>query len=143
MKNLSRMTRAVLFCPGLDEELLCEIKDMSVDVSTGRPVEIKNTMYLFPNQSIDPLYWRPDTSKYRQTLPNLSLKARKVIFNPPATIILWEDGTKTVVKCDDEDYYEPATGVALCYMKKALGNTSRDLNKALRKAMETITWLNS
>lgn len=143
MKNLSRMTRAVLFCPGLDEELLCEIKDMSVDVSAGGPVEIKNTMYLLPNQPISPLYWWPDTSKHRQTLPDLSLKARKVIFNPPATIILWEDGTKTVVKCDDEDYYEPASGVALCYMKKALGNTSRDLNKTLRKAMETITWLNS
>jgi hypothetical protein len=61
-------------------------------------------------------------------------KAKQVIFNPPATVVLWADGTKTVVKCDPEDTYSETTGVALCYMKKALGNTSRELNKALRKA---------
>lgn len=62
------------------------------------------------------------------------LKAKQVIFNPPATVVLWADGTKTVVKCDPEDEYDQMTGVALCYMKKALGNTSRELNKALRQA---------
>ena len=61
-------------------------------------------------------------------------KAKHVIFNPPATVVLWEDGTKTVVKCDPEDEFNETTGVALCSMKKALGNTSRELNKALRKA---------
>lgn len=61
-------------------------------------------------------------------------KAKQVIFNPPATVVLWSDGTKTVVKCDPEDTFDETTGVALCYMKKALGNTSRELNKALRKA---------
>ena len=60
------------------------------------------------------------------------LKTKKVIFNPPATIILWEDGTKTVVKCNKGDVFDEMKGIALCYMKKALGNTSRELNKALR-----------
>ena len=64
---------------------------------------------------------------------NKSMKARKVIFNPPATIVLWEDGKKTVVKCDESDTFDEMKGLALCYMKKALGNTSRELNKALRK----------
>jgi hypothetical protein len=62
----------------------------------------------------------------------MSLKADKVIFHPPATIVLWDDGTKTVVKCDSEDVFDEMKGLALCYMKKALGNTSRELNKALR-----------
>lgn len=66
--------------------------------------------------------------------PEKRVKAKKVIFNPPATVVLWTDGTKTVVKCDPEDTFNETTGVALCYMKKALGNTSRELNKALRKA---------
>lgn len=64
---------------------------------------------------------------------NKSMKAQKVIFNPPATIVLWEDKTKTVVKCDQDDTFDEMKGLALCYMKKALGNTSRELNKALRK----------
>ena len=66
--------------------------------------------------------------------PEKRVKAKQVIFNPPATVVLWADGTKTVVKCDPEDTYNETTGVALCYMKKALGNTSRELNKALRNA---------
>lgn len=69
-----------------------------------------------------------------KTTPPRSLTPKTVIFNPPATIVLWEDGTKTVVKCDRRDGYVPITGLALCYMKKSLGNTSRELNKSLREA---------
>jgi len=58
--------------------------------------------------------------------------AERVIFNPPATIAIWKDGSKTVVKCDPKDIYDPIYGLALCYMKKAMGNTSRGLNDALR-----------
>lgn len=57
----------------------------------------------------------------------------KAIFNDPATIVLWADGTKTVVKCQEGDDYDPEKGLALCYMKKYLGNTSRALNDALHK----------
>lgn len=47
---------------------------------------------------------------------------KKVIFNNPATVVYWEDGTKTVVKCGKDDTYSEETGLALCFMKKALGN---------------------
>ena len=46
----------------------------------------------------------------------------KVIYNPPATIILWNDGTKTMSKCDKEDTYDKATGFVLCVLKKKYGN---------------------
>lgn len=74
------------------------------------------------------------TLVYRDMRESRKFVAEKVVFNPPATVVLWADGTKTVVKCDPEDTFNETTGVALCYMKKALGNTSRELNKALRKA---------
>ena len=64
------------------------------------------------------------------------LKPARVIFSKPATVVLWTDGTRTVVKCDKKDHYSKATGLALCFMKKALGNTSRGLNEALRDANE-------
>ena len=63
-------------------------------------------------------------------VPTLS---KPPIFNPPATICYWTDGTKTVVKCQEEDTYSPEAGLALCYMKKVLGNSSRDLNKVLHR----------
>ncbi len=50
------------------------------------------------------------------------LKIKDVIFNEPATIVLWEDGTKTVVKCQDGDVYSKELGLAMCISKKALGN---------------------
>lgn len=50
------------------------------------------------------------------------LTINKVIYNPPATIILWSDGTKTMSKCDKEDTYDKATGFMLCVLKKKYGN---------------------
>ena len=47
---------------------------------------------------------------------------KRVIFNAPATIVLWRDGSKTVVTCQKGDQYDPEKGLALCFMKKALGN---------------------
>lgn len=62
----------------------------------------------------------------------------KVIFHEPATIVYWIDGTKTVVKCGPDDTFDPEKGIALCYMKKVLGNTgsyNNVLKKAIVKAM--------
>lgn len=58
----------------------------------------------------------------RMMLEDKKFHYKEVIFNPPATIIKWQDGTKTVVKCSPEDEFDPEKGIALCYMKKALGN---------------------
>lgn len=46
----------------------------------------------------------------------------KVIFNAPATIVKWLDGSKTVVKGGENDEYDPEKGLAMCFAKKALGN---------------------
>ena len=48
---------------------------------------------------------------------------RKVIFNDPATIIIWADGTKTVVKCAEEDIYTKWAGFAFCVCKKVMGDS--------------------
>ena len=47
---------------------------------------------------------------------------KDVIFNEPATIIIWKDGTKTVVKCQEGENYDPEKGMAMAISKKALGN---------------------
>lgn len=48
-------------------------------------------------------------------------RIKKVIFNNPATIVIWADGTKTVVKATDEEF-DPEKGLAMAISKKALGN---------------------
>lgn len=52
---------------------------------------------------------------------------RKVIFNDPATIVFWEDGTKTVVKCTNEDY-DPEKGLAMAIAKKVFNNKGNYYN---------------
>lgn len=54
-----------------------------------------------------------------------SVSIRKVIFNDPATIVLWSDGTKTVVKCGPEDTFDMEKGLAMAIIKKMAGNDNR------------------
>lgn len=54
-----------------------------------------------------------------------SVCIRKVIFNDPATVVLWSDGTKTVVKCGPEDTYDMEKGLAMAIVKKMAGNDNR------------------
>ena len=48
----------------------------------------------------------------------------KIIFNPPATVVIWKDGTKTIVKCGEDEVFDHEVGVAMCYMKKIFGSRS-------------------
>ena len=45
-------------------------------------------------------------------------RVKKIIFSPPATIVIWEDKHKEVVKCSDDEEFEPEVGVAMCFMKR-------------------------
>lgn len=56
--------------------------------------------------------------KPRPLIPEI----KKVIFNDPATIVFWEDNTKTVVKCGEDETFDPEKGLAMAISKKALGN---------------------
>lgn len=47
---------------------------------------------------------------------------KEVIHNDPATIVYWLDGTRTVVKCGEDDVYDPEKGLAMAIAKKFLGN---------------------
>lgn len=50
------------------------------------------------------------------------LTIKKIMYKPPATIIFWNDGTKTVAVCEKGDTYNRELGFALCVLKKKYGN---------------------
>lgn len=85
-------------------------------------------------------------SKEKKTAPKYYMpidvvKIKNVIFNPPATIVFWTDGTKTVVKAQDGYVFDPEKGLAMAISKKALGNKGNycnELKKWLPKKEETI-----
>ena len=53
---------------------------------------------------------------------------KKVIFNPPATIILWEDGTKTIVKAMKGTEFNPYYGFTAAVTKKVFSSNSKVSN---------------
>lgn len=56
---------------------------------------------------------------------NKTYDLKDVIFNPPATIVLWGDGTKTVVKAQNGEPFDPEKGLAMAIVKKTYDNTGR------------------
>lgn len=66
--------------------------------------------------------------KFNHSYLDCSNAIDKVIFNDPATIVFWNDGTKTITRCGELDVYDPEKGLAMCFAKKLLGNEGNYYN---------------
>lgn len=64
--------------------------------------------------------------------PVSGLKPTKVIFYNPATVVFWNDGTKTIVKCSKNDIFTKEGGFAAALAKKMYGNGG--LKKIMKEA---------
>lgn len=62
---------------------------------------------------------------------------KQVIFNYPATIVIWDDDVKTVVECQKGDNYDMEKGLAMCICKRMMGNMS-NFNKQIRKYTDDV-----
>lgn len=56
------------------------------------------------------------------------MRIKKAHFNNPVTVVLWEDGTKTIVRAGEGEEYDPEKGLAMAIAKKALGNQGNYYN---------------
>ena len=59
----------------------------------------------------------------------ITIYITKVIYQKPATIVFWSDGTKTIAKCSPYDTYNTEMGLLVCYAKRIMG--SEAINKLL------------
>ena len=91
-----------------------------VDIKTRLNSEVKNDLYKYVENDIE---------QTKNLYYGLSLTIKDVIFNPPATIVFWMDGTKTVVKDQGEVFYDPEKGMAMAVAKKAFGNQGNYYNQ--------------
>ena len=87
-----------------------------------RPLELRHDFGSVPTLTCSLIEWAFRESNARRKTGGNQIK--NVIFNDPATVVMWSDGTKTVVKCQPGDVYSRETGLALCIAKKFLGNKS-------------------
>lgn len=74
-----------------------------------------------------------NTPSYISIYDRFSIK--KVIFNGPKTIIIWKDGTKTIVSCCDGDTYDKYAGFCAAVTKKMFG-TSSNIKKIIEGAVD-------
>lgn len=65
-----------------------------------------------------------------------SITPKKIIFNNPATIVIWSDGSKTVSKCNEEDKYDKVKGFLVCYYKKHEQLSNSKFSKLYDKILE-------
>lgn len=101
------------------------------------PVELEQSLNKVHDDMINSLLYSVPTFYMKKEEVNAmfgvpKFEYKKIIFNGPCTIILWKDGTKTIAKASDGEMFDPEKGVAICFMKRALGETEG--KKVLRKA---------
>ena len=106
-----------------DIEVTISTKELNT-VTLRKKDEGRNEMPVERKSTSSSIYYAPATAK-SVSAPSI----KKVIFNYPATIVLWSDGSKTVVKCQDGDIYDPEKGLAMAISKKALGNKGNYCNE--------------
>jgi len=106
---------------------LCEVT--SVEQRYMEPVRFEITMK-------EPTRMDKFTNKLFDAYQNLTKSVPKkthrerdvvdrVVHNPPATIVFWKDKTKTVVKQQDGDAYDPEKGFMAACTKKLFGNDNQ------------------
>jgi hypothetical protein len=98
-----------------EDSLSLASKD-NIDIIGDFYMKIKNEEYISSHSTIAPRTF------------DITPLFKDVIYNDPATIIFWIDGTKTVVKCDGEEY-DPEKGFAMAVCKKVFGNGWLDYRK--------------
>ena len=69
---------------------------------------------IFPTYTCD---WTSSKVNISMGIP----KIEEVIFNYPATIIIFKDGSKSVVKCTDSDTWDPEKGFYAALLSRILG----------------------
>lgn len=100
-------------CPDLPPVVLMDNRELTRAIHKGMAID-------YSRQSMEQAK-KNDIVKFGMC----SVSICKVIFNDPATVVLWSDGTKTVVKCGPEDTFDTEKGLAMAIVKKMAGNDNR------------------
>lgn len=96
--------------------------------------------YCLHDVAIQESMWRArqKKSEEEETMKFGVPRIKQLIFDDPTTVVIWEDGTKTIVHARDEKF-DPEKGLAMAISRKALGNgreyytyMQRQIKKGLR-----------
>ena len=103
-----------------DSRLLIDTMTLAASI---KEKEKEDDRYSDLKQEINSLHKKLGTYIHESIENENRFKIKKAISNGPATIVFWTDGTKTVVKTQDEAF-DAEKGLAVAIAKRALGDTS-------------------
>lgn len=85
---------------------------------------VQKSIYMMAARGSGKTRWISELLKNKTVVynGNIHTNIENVIFNDPATIVFWTDGSKTVVKCQKGETFDPEKGLAMAISKKVLGN---------------------
>lgn len=128
------------YIPTAVNDVLNAYRRMGLITSNSAGEPVKNNIIMEDTDMIYTLLNKKNSSGGVNYLA--AVAPEKIHFNGTATIVEWNDGTKTVVKCQRGDTFDPLTGVAMACMKKMLGtnesgsNYLNDVSKLIDEAWE-------
>ena len=96
--------------------------------NTFKPIDIDITLSSRPTTAKKEEAKKPVDSFETKQSTNRRAKIKDVIFSDPATVVFWNDNTKTVVKTRGGEKYDKEKGLAMAIIKKIAGNTSNYYN---------------
>lgn len=106
---------------------------MNLELEDGR------TFQFNPGDLLRYMHWvdrvMEEAAKKKEETTMTAASIKNVIFNPPATIVFWTDGSKTVVKCNAKEEFDPEKGMAMAIAKRC-ANNSDDFYKEIKKWVE-------
>lgn len=100
--------------PNTKYELLCSVIKRN---SERYHFSKDNSIYAYANE-----YLANDEKAVKTAMWEWKITPKKVIFNGPATIVIWQDGTKTIVKKSEDDTDDREKAVMYAILKKLCGN---------------------
>lgn len=89
----------------------------------GHPTEYQSYE---PQKSVWDKYLKQEQERrLKKILP------RKWVINGPATILFWQDGTKTIVKCNKDDEFDAQKGYLMAFFEKITGMSKHQIAKLM------------
>ena len=114
------------------------VHEISTDLPIGK-IQVKVCVDLGPFEA--PLFVVVDSDKIYEEVskPGAMKKVdnsynyvpKRIIYNNPATIVFWRDGTKTVVKKNEKEKYNSYNAFCAALAKKIFG-TNSEVNRIVR-----------
>lgn len=146
----SRMTRGAQFCENVVQAVFAESKKFGVspsnimhslvDCFNNKVAVIEKANRSNRNDMMDAMRYAFHDGLNTQMMFNYrcsSLVAPKqIIYSGNRTIVFWNDGDKTIVKCAESQEYDEYTGFVAALAKKMYGSTSR-VKKIIDKTKKT------